>query len=112
MPATSILKRQSLVLVLQLDLELLLFSLLVQNPVREEDKDDDFLLWLKSALVDLVAQLERLELVSEHIAATSRGHKEVVSLSGLLRCWVKLGKQIHRLIRDHNIVTGFFRSLA
>lgn len=43
--APGVLERQRLVLVLQLNFELLVLRNSVQDAVREEDEDDDFIFW-------------------------------------------------------------------
>ena len=104
-------KLDRLVLVLELYLQALVFSLLVEDIVVEEDKDEDFTLWLLRMLVDLAMKTKVCQLIGEHLIAARRRHKQIVGLFGPLRSGVKLLKQFLCLF-SHSVVGGFLRDLA
>lgn len=93
--AARIPERQRLVLVLQLHFQILALSLLVQEDVVEEYKHDDLFLREEGVSEDpvvlvLLAELQALELVDEHITPASISHEEVVCFAGPLRRRVEL----------------------
>ena len=108
MLAARILKRQRLILVLQLNLESLRLSLVIQNFVWEEDEDDNFILGLERATVDLSFQFQCLQLIYEDVLATGRHYKEVISLRRSLGRWVKLSQQLFSLIMQLLVVRRLF----
>ena len=68
--AARVLKRQCLVLILDLDKQAHILGLPVQNLVVEEDKDYDAFLWVRCILIDpIVVKFKALELVKQDFAA-------------------------------------------
>ena len=83
--ARRISKIKSLVPVLKLNFQILLFCLFVEQIIVEEDKDHDFLLRLKSVAVLNETEVEAGKLVNENLFSTPTCKKNVVGLLRPLR---------------------------
>lgn len=88
--ASSILEFQSLVLVLKLNFQALIFRFFVQLFVREKNKNQDLLQWICSSPVLTCFEIESFKLIIENLLTLSCCDKDIVCLLGSLRRWVEL----------------------
>ena len=80
----SILERQCLVLVLELDHELLLLSFLIKDLIFEEDEDENFVLRVEGVPELRILESKTVKLVLQDTETWTRRQEQVVWLSWLL----------------------------